>query len=359
MEENQTIIQKSLRYNTGQCLPLNTIAQEFMDYIETHQLEPEKTLLWMGGSEIACNIRLFPYYIRSILDARGGGLEKAGVYVGNITFTDLSPRIGVEMYFAYMFGGFIRKMACKLRPYELIRGETDRAVSRAVQIAADSFLGKQDRQEAAREISRMFQEIKIDRSRPRPQVAIFGDLYTRDNEVMNQDLISAIEQAGGEVVTTPYSDYLKIIAEPYFKRWLIERHYGEVLVNKALLGLVNLLDRKYYRIFEPVLGDPYPVYRHSALEIMSRFNLRVQHAGESMENLVKVFSLIRMHPRISLFVQASPAFCCPSLVTEAMGRDIESQTGIPIVSITYDGTGSPKNEVIIPYIQYAARELAQ
>ncbi len=108
-----------------------------------------------------------------------------------------------------------------------------------------------------------------------------------------------------------------------------------------------------------MLGDPYPVYRHSALEILSRFNLRVQHAGESMENLVKVFSLMRMHPRISLFVQASPAFCCPSLVTEAMGRDIERQTGIPIVSITYDGTGSPKNDVIIPYIQYAAKELAQ
>jgi predicted CoA-substrate-specific enzyme activase len=359
LEENRVIIQKSLRYNTGQCLPLNTITQEFMDYIETHQLQPEKTLLWMGGSEIACNVRLFPYYIRSILDARGGGLEKAGVYVGNITFTDLSPRIGVEMYFAYMFGGFIRKIACRLRPYELTRGETDQAVSRAVQMATDTCLGKQDRQRTAREITRMFQEVQIDRTRPRPQVAIFGDLYTRDNEVMNQDLISAIEQAGGEVVTTPYSDYLKIIAEPYLRRWLIEKHYWEVLVNRTLLGLVNFLDRKYYRIFEPVLGEPYPSYSHSALEILSRFNLRVQHAGESMENLVKVFSLMRLYPRISLFVQASPAFCCPSLVTEAMGRDIERQTGIPVVSITYDGTGSPKNEVIIPYVRYAADLLPQ
>ncbi len=359
LEENQGIVRKSLHTNTGQCLPLNIIAQEFMDYIETHRLEPEKTLLWMGKSEIACNIRLFPYFIRSILDARGGGLEKAGVYVGNITFTDLSPRIGVEMYFAYMFGGFIRKMACKIRPYELVRGETDRAVSRSVQLAADSFLGKQDRETAARNISQMFQEIKVDRSQLRPQVAIFGDLYTRDNEVMNQDLIPAIEQAGGEVVTTPYSDYLKIIAEPYLKRWLIEKHYWEVLVNKSLLGLVNFLDRKYYRIFEPVLGEPYPRYSRSALEILSRFNLRVQHAGESMENLVKIFSLMRLHPRISLFVQASPAFCCPSLVTEAMARDIERQTGIPIVSITYDGTSSPKNEVIIPYIQYAADSLSQ
>jgi predicted CoA-substrate-specific enzyme activase len=359
LEESQVIIQKSLRYNTGQCLPLNTIAQEFMDYIETHHLEPEKTLLWMGGSQIACNVRLFPYYIRSILDARGEGLEKAGVYVGNITFTDLSPRIGVEMYFAYMFGGFIRKIACRLRPYEINHGETDRVVDRALQIATESFLGRQDRESAAREISRMFQEIKVDRTWPLPQVAVFGDLYTRDNEVMNQDLISAIEQAGGEVVTTPYSDYLKIIAEPYFRRWWSEKLYWEVLVNKALLGLVNFLDRKYYRIFEPVLGEPYPVYSRSALEILARFNLLAQHAGESMENVVKVFSLTRLYPRISLFVQASPAFCCPSLVTEAMGRDIEHQTGIPVVSITYDGTGSPKNDVIIPYIQYATKYLPQ
>jgi predicted nucleotide-binding protein (sugar kinase/HSP70/actin superfamily) len=274
--------------------------------------------------------------------------------VGNITFTELSPRVGVDTYFAYLFGGFIRKIACRLRPYELTRGETDRAVSRAVQIAQDSFLGKQDREAAAREISRMFQEIRVDRSSPRPLVAVFGDLYTRDNEVMNQDLIPAIEQAGGEAVTTPYSDYLKMIAEPYFRRWLMEKHYWEVLVNKALLGLVNFLDRKYYQIFESLLGDPYPVYG-GALEILSRFNLRVQHAGESMENLVKVFSLLRLHPGISLFVQASPAFCCPSLVTEAMGRDIERQTGIPVVSITYDGTGSTRNDVIIPYIQFAAK----
>jgi predicted CoA-substrate-specific enzyme activase len=357
LEEERLVVQKSLRYNTGQCLPLNIIAQEFMDYIETHHLNPEKTLLWMGGSEIACNLRLFPYYIRSILDARGGGLEKAGIYVGNITFTDLSPRIGVEMYFAYMFGGFIRKIACRLRPYERVKGDTDQVVSEALQTATESFQGKRHRLEAARKISRMFQEIQVDRTRRRPQVAVFGDLYTRDNDVMNQDLISAIEQAGGEVVTTPYSDYLKMIAEPYLRRWWSERHYGEVLLNKTLLTMVHFLDRKYYRIFEPLLGSPYPDYSPKAQDILSRFNLLMQHAGESMENLIKVFNLIRLYPRLSLFVQASPAFCCPSLVTEAMGRDIERQTGVPIVSITYDGTGSPKNEVIIPYIQYAARGL--
>jgi len=71
-----------------------------------------------------------------------------------------------------------------------------------------------------------------------------------------------------------------------------------------------------------------------------------------MENLLKIHYLLKHHPDIALFVQTSPAFCCPSLVTEAMAKDIESNTGVPIVSITYDGTGGDKNESIIPYLKY-------
>ena len=35
---------------------------------------------------------------------------------------------------------------------------------------------------------------------------------------------------------------------------------------------------------------------------------------------------------------------------EAMGDDIERVTGVPVVSITYDGTGAPKNDVIVPFL---------
>ena len=44
------------------------------------------------------------------------------------------------------------------------------------------------------------------------------------------------------------------------------------------------------------------------------------------------------------------------MITEAMARAIERQTGVPVVSITYDGAGGSKNDVIIPYLQYPRRE---
>ena len=37
----------------------------------------------------------------------------------------------------------------------------------------------------------------------------------------------------------------------------------------------------------------------------------------------------------------------------------EQVTGTPIVSITFDGTGGSKNDVIIPYLRYPRRAAAE
>ncbi|MCK5652940.1 MAG: CoA activase, partial [Gemmatimonadetes bacterium] len=139
---------------------------------------------------------------------------------------------------------------------------------------------------------------------------------------------------------------------PYYWKWFLEGKYKNVLSTGALMAAVGPLERKYFRYFEQVLGRPEPAYDASAQEILSGYNVRVEHTGESMDNLLKIFYTTRHHPEVALFVQASPAFCCPSLITEAMGRGIEEQTGVPMVSVTYDGTGGGKNEVILPYLEY-------
>jgi hypothetical protein len=100
------------------------------------------------------------------------------------------------------------------------------------------------------------------------------------------------------------------------------------------------------------LENPAPEYDESPENILSEYNVRIEHTGESMDNLLKIFYTKKHYPEVSLFVQTSPAFCCPSLVTEAMAKEIEEKIGVPIVSITYDGTSGSKNEAVIPYLTY-------
>ncbi|HNS56825.1 MAG TPA: hypothetical protein PKO34_07215, partial [Smithellaceae bacterium] len=94
-------------------------------------------------------------------------------------------------------------------------------------------------------------------------------------------------------------------------------------------------------------------------DIYDNFTVKTQHFGESVDNLIKITALIKRHPDISLFVQTNPAFCCAGLVTEAMSQRIEEISGIPVVTLNYDGTGKNINQKVRPYIKYPRNKLKQ
>jgi len=357
LPESQDSIRKSLRYNTGQCIPLNIIAQAFVDFMKSRQADPARTVLWLVSASIPCNLKLFSSHIKNLLPNYGRAFEKAGVYTGTMSFADLSLRLPINTYFAYMFGGFLKKIGCRIRPDEKIQGATDQALADSLTVLEEAFLGRRKKEAALAEVIALLEGIKT-RGRPRdvhrPKVAVFGDLYVRDNDILNQNLIHTIEAGGGQVVTTPYSSYIKMIAKPYLRKWFVERRYANVLSSKALITAISLLEKKYLHYFARILKEPEPLYDEAPEAILKRFHLRIEHTGESMENILKIYYTLKHHPDIALFVQTSPAFCCPSLVTEAMAGSIEAVTGVPIVSITYDGTGGDKNDIIIPYLRFAA-----
>jgi len=355
MEESERSIRQSLKHNTGQCIPLSAIAQGYIDCIRNHRLDPADTVLWLNRSTLACNIRLYPHHIRQILREQGQGLERAAVFSGQLSFSDISLKATMNAYFAYMFGGMLRRVACRIRPYEIERGETDRVLEKSIAILADAFEGKRDKEDALAEIISHFEWIET-RAEKRPNVAIFGDLYVRDNRVMNQDLVRFIERNGGEVITTPYTEYAKMIARPYFRKWFNEGKYLDVLSYRTLLATMTQMEKAYFRIFNRVLGEEDHGYSDDPEEILAAYRISVENTGESMDNILKIHYLKKHYPDIVLFVQASPALCCASLITEAMREDIERRTGVPVVSVTYDGTGGFKNDVIVPYLKFPRNE---
>ncbi len=350
LEETPRMIAASMKMNTGQCIPVNVIAHEYVSYVREHNLDPSKTALWMAKSGWACNIAMYPAFIKSLIEKEG--LPDAGVYTGELTMVEISPVVSVKAYFAYMFGGNLKKIGCMIRPYEINKGETDKVIAESARILEKAFLGEYGFEDAVKMVISKIDSIPY-RKTYRPKVAIFGDLYVRDNEVMNQNLISYIEDAGGEVILTPYNEYAKIISGATFKRWLKKKSIPHVVIFKTLLRAMELLESRYHSHFEKYVGKSFSSKNPQAEEDLARFNIRIEQEGESYENILKIFRILKTHPDVSLFVQTNPAFCCPSLITEAMSREIEAVTGVPILTITYDGTEAPKNDVIIPYLKYA------
>jgi predicted nucleotide-binding protein (sugar kinase/HSP70/actin superfamily) len=351
-------IRCSLRRNSGQCIPINIIVQNFIETVAAQGLDPARCLLWMTPSTIACNLRMYPHFAQNLLAEHGAGFENARIYLGSLSFAEISMRLPVHTYLAFMLGGLLRKIGTKLRPYEKLAGATDAAIEAGARLLESAFRGDIPKETAVQQTAGLLAAVPIEgdrcgnRREARPKVAIFGDLYARDNDILNQDLTRFIERHGGEVVTLPYSSFVKMIAWPYMRKWFIEGDYVEALTTGALMAAVTRLEKKYRRPLEPLLNEPEPVYDEPPERILAAFGVRREHTGESMDNLLKIHYTLKYHPDLSLFVQVSPAFCCPALVTEAMASRIEQITGVPVVAVTYDGIGGSKNDVIVPYLKY-------
>ncbi len=351
MRLSRDVVQQSMSLNSGQCIPCNVLVKGYIDTIREEGLDPADTLLWMGKSEIACHLGVYPYELRQMLARYSDDMKQTGVYAGPLSFTDISMRAAINTYFAFMFGGMLRKMMCTTRPYETAKGATDKAAAQCLEILKQAFAGRKPKEEAAAEVVSRFEEIPV-QPEPRPKVAIFGDLFVRDNPLMNQDLLRFIEAHGGEAVTTPYTDYVKMVARAYLKKWFTEGRYLECIRSKTLLLWLARLEKTYYRHFNRIINEPEPVYEETPASILTPYRMIAEQTGESMDNILKIHYLSHHHPDISLFVQTSPALCCPSLVTEAMATEIEARTGIPVVCLTYDGTWEEKNHAIIPYLAF-------
>ncbi|MCD4677942.1 MAG: acyl-CoA dehydratase activase [Desulfobacula sp.] len=350
MEETPETLKKSILTNTGQCIPLNAVAAGFIHTVEKNNLDPANCLLWLNTSEIACNIKMYPYHIKKILEKNGQGFEKSGIYKGELSLFDISYKASTNAYYAYMFGGLLRSVGCKIRPYEINKGQTDQVLQKALRILCNAFEYGDSKEEALKNANHMFLKIKT-RKESRPKVGIFGDLYARDNDIMNQDLVHFIEENGGEVITTPYYKYIKIIANSYFKKWFKEGKYLSLISNGALLVVMQAMEKKYYKYFEPILNKSAFEVKESYENVLAEYGILQEHTGESMDNILKIHHIINEHPDLKLLVQTNPAFCCPGLITEAMAQKLEAKINVPIVSVTYDVSGGNKNKVIIPFLQ--------
>jgi predicted nucleotide-binding protein (sugar kinase/HSP70/actin superfamily) len=283
-------------------------------------------------------------------------MEKSQVYLGNIANLELSMKIAIQSYFVYMLGGLIRKMGCMTRPFELNPGETDRVIESSLGRLEDAFSGRRKLEPSVQWVAEAFSTIPVWEGQSKPEVAIFGDFYVRDHEVVNQDLIRFIEKAGGVVVTTPYHDYVKLQSENVIRRARKRGHYSSAMITRILLLLLDKLDRRYYRHLESLLGMKETVNTRNLERHLSDFHITPYLSGESYDNLLKILHILEYHPGLSLFVQTNPAFCCPALITEAMTAKIKSLTGVPVVTVTYDGTSESKNEVILPYLVAASEK---
>ena len=99
----------------------------------------------------------------------------------------------------------MQKLQRETRPYELNKGETDAIYEEYMKKAETALGNHQSLVGSAREASKSFANVKVDRRKLRPLIGVIGETYVRCNEFANNFLARSIERLGGEVFIPPFS----------------------------------------------------------------------------------------------------------------------------------------------------------
>ena len=356
--ETEETVKASVRLNDGQCLPISALAQAIAHSIRVYRLPPEETAVYVSSvSRLSCNFPQYPVFLAQLLERLGEGMEKIDVYATTPAMAGLSIPTLIDVYQGYLLGGLLNRLVCRIRPREARTGSTDTLLETAVQDLGSVIRFGGDREALFEDIVDRFGRIEQRTgTEDLPKAAIIGDLYVRDNSVFNQNLTREIEAAGAEVITTPYNDIIRLTSAKHLKILAADGDYLLLALHKALLSATHRFDRKYFEIAAPVLKDKLPDFSKDFSGRLSSYHLTIKHLGESAQNVLKIFHLLDHYPDLRLFVHVNPVFCCPALVSESLFKKVEQDTGVPIVSITYDGTQTPHNRVLAPYLYYLREE---
>jgi predicted nucleotide-binding protein (sugar kinase/HSP70/actin superfamily) len=133
---------------------------------------------------------------RVMLFQQQGGLSQA---TGEESGLELNPPFFIGLLKGLIAGDIINGVAYRLRPYEVVPGATDAAVAQAKKICYDALYEKRSILRALHQSRKIFEKVEVDRTIPKPKVAIIGEFWAMTTEGDgNYQLQRFLEQEGAE-----------------------------------------------------------------------------------------------------------------------------------------------------------------
>jgi predicted nucleotide-binding protein (sugar kinase/HSP70/actin superfamily) len=339
----------------GECVPCPTTVGSLIRAMQERDLPPEKVIFFMPTACGPCRFGQYAKLDAIIFEKLGWGDIRIMSPSAENAYEGVPTSARMLLWHALLLGDILRKLACKVRPYEVTPGETDGVLAEwSVRLEKAFETG------SAAPVSELLASTVAavgqipTRPAPRPLVGIVGEIYVRCNPFVNGDLIRRIEALGGEAWLAPIGEWL-----------LYTNHLRGLLLREQGRGVSKVLEtvrlwlethaffekweHHYYEIARPVLHDRMEHPIDEVIEEGCRY-LPWQFEGEAVLTLGRA-KLFVERDGCKALVNASPMFCMPGTVTTSIFPAMERELGVPIVCTFYDGSGDP-NQSLVPVMHY-------
>jgi predicted nucleotide-binding protein (sugar kinase/HSP70/actin superfamily) len=251
-------------------------------------------------------------------------------------------------------GDLLFKMRCRVLPYEITKGDTEEVLERTCRRGEDLVARRAMRWPGFLEKAMAeFQKVPV-RREPRPLVGIVGEIYVRCNPFANGRIVETIERLGGEAWLSPVSEWILYTA--WIERFLARKR-GEgplkLLALAAKWKYFTGTEEAMSRRLTPLLGDRTEPPMDDIMRAGGAL-LPVEFQGESVVTIGR--AVLFGERGADLVVNCAPFGCMHGNITSAVFEQAKDRTRVPVVNVSYDGTGD--NSVLGAFMHEARQRRA-
>ena len=348
-EERRQDFQKGRMHMRGtECLPAPLTLGSFLRVMEEGDLDPRKQALFMPTASGPCRFGQYALLDRLIFN-RAGYKDVAIMSPSSDNSYHGVGDAHRTMWFSMIAGDMLFKLGTRTRPYEQVAGQCDAVLARGLATLIEAFEAQQDPLPFVARIAEEVRQIPVSGER-KPLVGIVGEIYVRSNRFANQDVVGAIERAGGEAWLAPITEWILYTAlceglqakEQWFR-------FGDYAATMLKNRYMFSSERAYEQACDGVLSDRHEPPVEETLEAGKPW-FPVQFEGEAIMTVGR--SIKFAEQGAGLVVNCSPFGCMVGSLSGGVLQRVQAETGVPMVNLFYDGDGE-LNRVLDIYIASA------
>ncbi len=321
-----------------ECYPAIITSGGMMEILASNP--PEKTAFFMGTASGPCRFGQYCEYHRMILRRLGHGsvpIITSSSSDGYATVEGLSTfRRQKTLFQGVALVDNLCRALYRVRPYETNPGETDRVYREQI----DSICAVAERGgslgRAARRAARAFAGIPRRNVPRRPRVAVFGEIYIRNDPYANDNTNLRIEELGAEVVYSPVTEWLDFVNLSYVEKSRKLGRKGKVLAGMMKSGVMAMMRHPVDAPFRELLSDT-PHAEAAAILKFARPYMPENIGGEAILCIGAPLALMS-RGGIQGAVNVLPFGCLPGTVVSAVSRRLRrDRPDLPWLNLAFDG----------------------
>jgi predicted CoA-substrate-specific enzyme activase len=342
-----------------ECYPYILTVGDFIKKLKQPGFDPHSSAFFMPSTDGPCRFGLYNRY-QSIIIEDLGYKNVAFISPNQGNARDYYSEFDVfsSKFYRIVWSGiiaieYLEKLAREIRPYELQKGETDRVYRQCLDEVFHAII-QDDLIPTLKRSAEKLTAVKTDFQQPKPVIGIIGEIYIRSNRFANNNIISKIEELGGEAHLSPTQEWIKFVN--YIQKrdsWKKNDYQGlikclitDVFQNYDEFRVSKLFKGKVKRRHEPSTGK---ILKYSAPFIHNSFHT------EALLSVGRAAAFAQDHT--AGIINVKPFNCMPGTVTTAILTRIKREcNGIPCLDLVYDGLQETNSQIRLEAFMYQARK---